>query len=206
MKYDTHYWRVSVFVTTIGMGAQIRGHLKYIVLSQIFPHIIRNVRALQQTELSTILMFRWSFSVLNPELASDIIRLEESGTMKPCLFSLTSWVSFYFISKSVVYSVFQWEQSSHNYLIIYYHMSISSVMDLGHFSMYPAIKEIEQTISVYWGFELTTFPWVLNLVIKWRTNNRSQHLTISINAAFISVFHVLQCRHRIIFFLLFMLD
>ena len=29
----------------------------------------------------TILMFRWSFSVLNPETASDVIWLEESGTM-----------------------------------------------------------------------------------------------------------------------------
>ena len=31
--------------------------------------------------MSTILMFQWSSSVLNPELANDVIHLEESGIL-----------------------------------------------------------------------------------------------------------------------------
>ena len=54
--------------------------LSIFLLSHIFPHIV-NVLALKQTDLSTIELFRWSSSILNPESAGEIIRLEESGTM-----------------------------------------------------------------------------------------------------------------------------
>ena len=40
------------------------------------------------------------------------------GYHEPQWFSLTSWASFHCISTSVVYSVFKWQQSSHDYVLI----------------------------------------------------------------------------------------
>ena len=121
-----------------------RVHLKYIFLSHIFRHI-SNVLALKQTELPTIEMFRCSSSFLNPEPTSDIIWLEESG------------------KTSLEDSVWPVEQASIIYqhhlstlcnnekraaLFIYYHMSITSKIDLDGCSMHPTITDIETTISV----------------------------------------------------------
>ena len=90
-------------------------------------------------------MFRWSSSILNPETASDIIQLEELGTM------------------SLNDSVWPVEQASITYqhqlstlcfnknraaMIIYYHMSIPSGIYLDGCSIHPTITEIEKTILV----------------------------------------------------------
>ena len=99
-------------------------------------------------------MFKWSSSILNPEPASDIIWLEESGTM-----SLEDSVCVEQVS-----IIYQHQLSTlcsnenRAAVIIYYHMSIPSGIDLDHCSMHPAITKIENNISLKWGLNLRPCP------------------------------------------------
>ena len=112
-------------------------------------------------------MFRWSSSTLNTEQASDIIRLEELGTM-----SLDDLV--WPVEHACI--IFQHQLSTLSLnknraaVIIYYNMSIPSGFDLDCCSMHPSIMDMEKNVSVW---HLKPCPWDLNLVIDWHTYNLS---------------------------------
>ena len=86
-------------------------------------------------------MFRWSSWVLNYEPASDIIQLEELGSM-------SFEDSFWPVEQASIICQHQLSSLCSNdnraAVIIYYHVEVPSGIDLDRWSTHPTIKEIEK--------------------------------------------------------------
>ena len=84
-------------------------------------------------------MLIWSSSFLNPEPASDIIQLEESGTMSLDDDWPVEQASFIYQHQlfTLCFNV------SRAAMIMYYQMSFPSEINFNNSSMHPALKEIE---------------------------------------------------------------
>ena len=111
-------------------------------------------------------MFRW-FWILN--LCSELAR--GNGYHDPQWFSLTSWASFHYISTLVVYSVFEWEQSSRDYLL----SCVNSLWNWLRSLFYASCNHGNwKQFQCNRGLSLWPCPCDLNLVIDWHTNNLSR--------------------------------
>ena len=105
-------------------------------------------------------MYRWTSSVLNPEPASAIIQLEESGIL-----SLDD--SIWPVEQaSIIYQVqlsYLCSNENRAAVIIYCHMSIIYGVDLDRCSIHPAITKIEKQFQCNGGgVNLQPSPWDLN--------------------------------------------
>ena len=122
--------------------------------------------------MSTINIFRWSSSILNSEPSSDVIQLEELSTM-------SLYDSVWQVEKSSI--IYQHQLSTlgskenRAVVIIYYHISIPSGINLDCCSMHPTIMEIDKKkqFQCNGGLNLCPCPWDINLVIYWLTDNLS---------------------------------